>query len=80
MEPILTYLQRKLREAGPSRWDAIAKETGVSKSLPRKLAYADRDNPGVKLVQPLLDFFQAVERGERELPAAANDDEHKARA
>jgi hypothetical protein len=75
MEPILTYLQRKLREAGSSRWEAIAKETGVEKNLPRKLAYGNRPNPGVKLVQPLLDYFQAVERGERELPA---NDEQKA--
>lgn len=34
----------------------------------RKLAYGDRDNPGVKSVQPLLDYFQAVDRGERALP------------
>lgn len=34
----------------------------------RKLAYGDRENPGVKNVQPLLDYFQAVDRGERVLP------------
>jgi hypothetical protein len=79
MEPILTYLQRKLREAGSARWEAIAKETGIEKNLPRKLAYGNRPNPGLKHVQPLLDLFQAVERGERELPEAAND-EQKARA
>jgi hypothetical protein len=78
MESILDYLQRKLKDAGASRWEAIAREANVAKSLPRKLAYSDRENPGVQTVQPLLDYFQAVERGERELPAA--NDEQKARA
>lgn len=68
MESILDYLKRKLREAGPARWEAIAAEAGIAKTLPRKIAYDDRDNPGVQTVQPLLDFFAAVERGERELP------------
>jgi hypothetical protein len=80
MESIIDYLKRNLREAGPSRWEAIAKEAGVAKTLPRKIAYDDRDNPGVQTVQPLLDFFQAVDRGERELPPASNDDNHKAKA
>lgn len=64
----MDYLKRKLREAGPARWEAIAAEAGVTKSLPRKIAYDDRDNPGVQKVQPLLDYFGQVERGERELP------------
>jgi transcriptional regulator with XRE-family HTH domain len=68
MESIIEYLKRKLREAGPSRWEAIAAEAGVAKTLPRKLAYDDRENPGVATIQPLLDYFGAVERGERELP------------
>jgi hypothetical protein len=75
MEPILSYLQRKLRDAGSARWEAIAKDAGVAKTVPRKLVYdAGRDNPGIKIVQPLLDYFQAVERGERALPAA-NDEQ-----
>lgn len=65
----MDYLKRKLREAGPARWEAIAKETGIAKSLPRKIAYEDRENVGVAKLQPLLDFFDQVERGERELPA-----------
>lgn len=67
----MDYLKRKLREAGPSRWEAIAGEAGVAKTLPRKIAYDDRDNPGVATIQPLLDFFGAVERGEREMPQPA---------
>lgn len=61
MEPVIDYLKRKLREAGPSKWDAIAAECGVAKTLPRKLAYGDRDNPGIQTVQPLLDYFHKQE-------------------
>jgi hypothetical protein len=68
MEPIIDYLKRKLREAGPARWEAIASAAGVAKTLPRKIAYDDRENPGVATIQPLLDYFAAVERGELQLP------------
>jgi len=68
MESIVEYLKRNLKAAGSARWEAIATECGIAKSLPRKIAYDDRDNPGVQTIQPLLDFFQAVERGEKTLP------------
>lgn len=68
MEPIISYLKRKLQDAGPTQWEAIASECGVAKTLPRKIAYADRENPGVQTIQPLLDFFNAVDRGEKMLP------------
>jgi hypothetical protein len=68
MESIIDYLKRKLREAGSGRWEAIAIECGVAKTLPRKIAYDDRDNPGVQTIQPLIDYFGAVERGEISLP------------
>lgn len=68
MESILDYLKRKLKEAGPAVWEQIAEETGVAKTLPRKIAYSDRDNPGIQTIQPLLDYFHEIERGERELP------------
>jgi transcriptional regulator with XRE-family HTH domain len=68
MESIIEYLRRKLREAGHSRWEQIAAESGVAKTLPRKIAYEDRENPRVETIQPLLDYFGAIERGERELP------------
>jgi hypothetical protein len=61
MENVIDYLKRKLREVGPSRWEAIAMECGVAKTLPRKLAYGDRENPGVQTVQPLLDYFHKQE-------------------
>lgn len=68
MESIIDYLGRKLREAGPSTWPAIASVCGVAKTLPRKIAYGDRENPGVQTVQPLVDYFQGVERGENPPP------------
>lgn len=68
MESIVAYLKRQLRAAGAARWEAIAAEAGVAKTLPRKIACNDRENPGVQTIQPLLDFFRAVERGERALP------------
>ena len=71
MESIIEYLKRKFKEAGPGRWEAIAGEAGVAKTLPRKIAYDDRDNPGVQTVQPLIDYFQSIERGERDLPEPA---------
>lgn len=69
MESTLDFLKRKLKEAGADRWHAIADEAGVAKSLPRKLAYGDRPNPGIQTVQPLVDFFHEIEAGTRELPA-----------
>lgn len=71
METIIDYLKRRLREAGAGRWEAIAAQSGVAKTLPRKIAYDDRDNPGVQTIQPLLDYFHAIERGERQLPEPA---------
>lgn len=70
----MEYLKRRLNEAGSARWEAIAAEAGVAKTLPRKIAYGDRNNSLVETIQPLLDYFGAVDRGERELP------EEKARA
>lgn len=77
METIVDYLKRNLRATGPKLWPLVAAEVNanlpesdrVPESFLRKLAYGDRDNPGVKNVQPLLDYFQAVDRGERTLPA-----------
>ena len=71
MQTIIEYLQTKLRAAGPRRFALIAADTGVSESLLPKLAYGMRDNPRVQTVQPLLDYFQAIDRGERELPEHA---------
>lgn len=72
-EPILPYLQRKLKEATPSAWPAIAEAANAAlpaeKKLTlhslRKIAYGDRDNPGLQQVQALLDHFQATEPTDR---------------
>lgn len=68
METIISFLKRRLREAGAARWELIAADAGVAKTLPRKIACNDRDNPGVQTIQPLLDYFRLVDLGERQLP------------
>lgn len=70
----MEYLKRRLREIGSSRWESLAVEAGVAKSLPRKIVYGDRENPGVLTVQPLLDYLAAVERGDRELPPPTQEE------
>lgn len=64
VEPITEYLQRRLREAGAAKFEAIAESSGVAVSFIRKFVYGSRENPRVQTVQPLLDFFAAVDRGE----------------
>lgn len=78
METIVEFLRKKLRDAGASRFEAIAAETGVAVSFIRKFAYNSRDNPRVQTIQPLLDLFLAVERGERALPEPVSSNEEKA--
>ncbi len=68
LEPITEYLKRRLREAGAARWDAIAEEAGVTSSFIRKFVYGSRENPRVQTIQPLLDYFAEIDRGERDLP------------
>lgn len=71
VEPITEFLKRRLREAGPGRFEGIADEAGVTVSFVRKFVYGSRENPRVGTIQPLLDYFAAVDRGERELPRAS---------
>lgn len=68
MSSILQPVIDRLRAAGPASWEHIAREAGIAKTLPRKLVYGDRGNPGVLTIQPLVDYFDAVDRGERKLP------------
>jgi hypothetical protein len=71
MEPVIDYLKRKLRESGHANWpviveavnEALPADRHVGLALLRKIAYGDRDNPGVQTVQPLLDYFGALDRG-----------------
>lgn len=69
MESIIDYLKRMLRDAGSAMWEPIALEAGVAVSLPRKIVYGDRENPGVATIQPLLTYFREVEAGQRALPS-----------
>lgn len=64
----MDYLKRKLREAGSARWESLAVDAGVPKTLPRKIVYGQRENLGVAKAQALADYFGAVERGEKRLP------------
>lgn len=57
MSTILDDLVASLKRAGPSNWEQIARDAGVSPHLPRKLVYGDRPNPTIGTIQPLLDYF-----------------------
>jgi predicted transcriptional regulator len=60
MSTILDTLVHRLREAGPTKWEQIAKEAGVSQHLPRKLVYGDRPNPTIGTIQPLINYFERI--------------------
>lgn len=64
IESISEHLKRRLRDVGPGKFEAIAGCTGVALSFIRKFVYGSRDNPRVQTIQPLIDFFGAVDRGE----------------
>lgn len=61
MSNILEPVVNRLRAAGPAAWAQIAAEAGVAKTLPRKLVYGDRVNPRVQTIQPLIDYFAAID-------------------
>lgn len=61
MDSIVDVVKRRLREAGPASWEAIADAAGVSKALPRKIVYGERANPRVLTIQPLVEYFAAID-------------------
>jgi hypothetical protein len=65
---ILQTIVKGLRDAGPGRWPGIARELGLKPGTLRKIAYNDIRNPGLRIAQPLLDYFEAVRRRQRRLP------------
>jgi hypothetical protein len=67
MEPIITYIRRRLRDVGPSEWEAIGDQLGFAKSTTRKLAY-ERDNPAVATAEPLYRYFLKRDYGTSCLP------------
>lgn len=66
-QPILIELRKRLKAAGPAQWPGIAASVNELAGLRgdraatvhslRKLAYGDRDNPGLQQVQALMDHF-----------------------
>lgn len=69
MESILGFVQRRLGEEGPARWEAIARDAGCPHWLPRKVYYYKHDpkkpGPGVNTLQPLVDYFTRLDAGSR---------------
>jgi hypothetical protein len=82
VESITDFLKRRLREAGAAQFDAIAERATALAKLPpdeavrssfiRKFVYGSRENPRIQTIQPLLDFFAAVDRGEIDMPKCAS--------
>lgn len=68
MSTILTPLVARLRQFNQAQLEVIAQEAGVAKTLPRKLACGDRPNPTVQTIEPLIEYFSRVDRGEKVLP------------
>lgn len=68
MSSILSHIVARLRSVPSAHWESIAAAAGVAKTLPRKLATGDRENPKVQTIQPLIDYFSRVDRGEVSYP------------
>jgi len=69
MESTTEYLQRKLKEAGPSSWEDIARKVNkgldpkyhISRHTLRKIAYGDRPNLGSLKGDAIRAYFQRNE-------------------
>ena len=70
MSTILDPLIARLRTVGSSLWETVAVEAGAAISLPRKLVSRERETPLLKTVEPLIDYFARVDRGECSMPEA----------
>lgn len=64
MSSILQPIVDRLRSIPSKQWEDVALAAGCAKTLPRKLATGDRSNPGVQTIQPLVDLFARIDRGE----------------
>ena len=69
MSSILEPLVERIRLVPPAVWEAMAIQAGAARTLPRKLASRDRENPRVGTIQPLIDFFADVDAGKRSIPS-----------
>lgn len=68
MSTILSPLVSRLRQYTHAQLEVIASDAGVAKTLPRKLACGDRPNPTVQTIEPLIRYFDEIDRGFRQLP------------
>lgn len=62
MDNILLSLQTSLKTLGRAAWPDVSKATGISENTLRKLAYGDRPNPSLDIVQPLLTYFKTKKK------------------
>ncbi len=69
----MSRLLERLEPLSPRQRLRIAKDAGVSEQLIPKLLGGHRPNPRVGTIQPLLDYFAAVDRGEKQLPPATGE-------
>lgn len=53
----LTFVREHLAHLGPSRFEEVAKKTGVSLGTIRKIHYGEVADPRIGSIQPLHDFF-----------------------
>ena len=62
-ETIFDELKRRIKSMHHSEWEAMAKRAGVATSLPRKLAYGERNKvgPGLNTIQPLLSYLRSLD-------------------
>jgi len=56
---ILDRVRANLKSAGPKAWEDIERLTSVSRHTCRKIAYGDRKNPTLEIIQPIDDYFAA---------------------
>lgn len=58
METELDRLRKRLRSIKTTEWERIAREAGVTQSLPRKIVYETRRNFGTRTIAPLVAYFR----------------------
>ena len=71
MSKILEPLVQRLRRYPSASWDDISVAAGCAKTLARKIASRDRTNPQLGSIEPLFDYFEAVDAGKIALPPSA---------
>lgn len=70
MDSILAYVRSRLRAIHRRVWPSIAHECDMPLATLAKIATGERRNPTLATIEPLWKYFQELDRGERQLPAA----------